>query len=73
MSTNAAAPAFPETVLIVGATSGIGRGLAERLRRSGRTVIAGGRNRAALEQMAEAGYSVVEIDVRDPESVSRAG
>jgi len=63
---------FPSIVFVVGATSGIGRGLAARLRESGRTVIVGGRNRGALEQLRSNGYPSVEIDVRDPQSVRSA-
>lgn len=55
------------TVLIVGGTSGIGRGLAQRFVEAGSTVIVGGRNTDGVE-----GLETVEIDVTDPGSVLRA-
>lgn len=55
------------TVLIVGGTSGIGRGLAQRLVEAGSTVIVGGRNTNQVE-----GIETVQIDVTDPDSVLRA-
>lgn len=55
------------TVLIVGGTSGIGRGLARRLAAAGSTVIVGGRNTNAVE-----GFETVSIDVTVPESVAQA-
>jgi len=63
---------FPSTAFVVGATSGIGRALAGRLRASGRTVVIGGRNRDALEELRSDGYPTVEVDVGEPESVRRA-
>ncbi|MGW4945828.1 SDR family oxidoreductase [Actinoplanes sp. NPDC004185] len=55
------------TVLIVGGTSGIGRGLARRFVDAGSTVIVGGRT-----PQPEDGSATVRIDVTDPESVRRA-
>lgn len=55
------------TVLIVGGTSGIGRGLAQRFADAGSTVIVGGRNTDRVE-----GLETVEIDVTDPGSIARA-
>lgn len=55
------------TVLIVGGTLGIGRGLAQRFADAGSTVIVGGRNTVRVE-----GLETVEIDVTDPGSVLRA-
>jgi short-subunit dehydrogenase involved in D-alanine esterification of teichoic acids len=60
------------TALIVGATSGIGRGLARRLARAGNTVIVGGRNVDALAELADEGFGTVEIDVTDSNCVERA-
>jgi uncharacterized oxidoreductase len=55
------------TVFIVGGTSGIGRGLAQRFADARSTVIVGGRNVGGVE-----GLEAVEIDVTDPGSVLRA-
>ncbi|MGH3625858.1 MAG: SDR family oxidoreductase, partial [Sciscionella sp.] len=55
------------TVLIVGGTSGIGRGLAQRFKGAGSTVIVGGRS-----PEAQGGLETVRIDVTDPDSILRA-
>jgi uncharacterized oxidoreductase len=55
------------TVLIVGGTSGIGRGLAQRFADAGSTVVVGGRNIERVE-----GLEAVRLDVTDPESVAGA-
>lgn len=55
------------TVLIVGGTSGIGRGLAQRFADAGSTVIVGGRTAGRVE-----GLETVEVDVTDPDSILRA-
>lgn len=55
------------TVLVVGGTSGIGRGLAQRFAAAGSTVIVGGRN-----PQPQPGLATVTIDVTDPDSVTRA-
>lgn len=55
------------TVLIVGGTAGIGRGLAQRLTDAGSTVIVGGRTPAPAERL-----HTVEVDVTDPGSIRRA-
>lgn len=54
-------------VFIVGGTSGIGRGLAQRFADAGSTVIVGGRNPEPQE-----GLETVRIDVTDPESILSA-
>ncbi len=60
-------------VLVTGASSGIGAGLAARLSDRGARVIISGRDRARLESMAarHPEMSVVVMDVADPESVTR--
>ncbi len=55
------------TVLIVGGTSGIGRGLAQRFADAGSTVVLGGRKPEPQE-----GFETVRIDVTDPDSVRQA-
>ncbi|GLY15019.1 oxidoreductase [Kineosporia sp. NBRC 101677] len=55
------------TALIVGGTSGIGLGLAQRLVQAGSTVVVGGRDTGKVE-----GLPTVQIDVTDPQSVLRA-
>lgn len=55
------------TVLIVGGTSGIGRGLAQRFADAGSTVVVGGRHLDGVD-----GFETVEVDVTDAASVQRA-
>jgi NAD(P)-dependent dehydrogenase (short-subunit alcohol dehydrogenase family) len=53
------------TVLITGASGGVGRAVARRFRADGATVIAGYRNSAAREALAAAGCRPVRLDVTD--------
>ena len=55
------------TVFIAGGTTGIGRGLAQRLADAGSTVIVGGRNPQQEQELP-----TVRIDVTDADSVLRA-
>jgi NAD(P)-dependent dehydrogenase (short-subunit alcohol dehydrogenase family) len=63
------------SILITGATSGIGRDAAMRLVRAGHLVLAGGRRPDALAELARGSGGRLEpvvLDVTDPESVAAA-
>jgi NADP-dependent 3-hydroxy acid dehydrogenase YdfG len=64
-----------QSILITGATSGIGRDAALRLVRAGHLVLAGGRRADALAALAREGGGRLEpvvLDVTDPASVAAA-
>jgi NADP-dependent 3-hydroxy acid dehydrogenase YdfG len=65
----------PLTILITGATSGIGRDAALRLARAGHLVLAGGRRAdalASLDRDARGRVEPLALDVTDPDSVEAA-
>jgi uncharacterized oxidoreductase len=62
------------TIFIPGATSGIGRGLAQRFADAGNNVIVAGRRQHLVEEIA-AGHDNIEgfaLDVTDPRSIAAA-
>jgi uncharacterized oxidoreductase len=63
-----------EVVLVTGATSGIGAGLAERFHARGARVIAAGRRGDRLAELARRhpGMDTVVMDVTDPDSIQKA-
>jgi short-subunit dehydrogenase involved in D-alanine esterification of teichoic acids len=62
------------TILVTGATSGIGLGLALRFHKAGNKVVIAGRRRALLEQIVtdHPGIEAIELDVADARSIVQA-
>ena len=61
-----------QTILITGATSGIGRDAAVYLAKRGHRVFGTGRNEKALEALRAQGVTPVRMDVNDAASIAEA-
>lgn len=62
----------PRTVLITGATAGIGKHTALYLNARGHRVIGTGRNQTALDELRRQGIAALELDVTSTESIETA-
>jgi len=62
------------TILITGATAGIGLGLALRFHKAGNKVIVAGRRKTLLQEITKdhPGIEALELDVADPQSIVEA-
>ena len=63
---------MPKTVLVTGASAGIGAAVARRLLAEGHTVFAGARRTALMAPLAAAGAHVLALDVTDDASMRAA-
>jgi short-subunit dehydrogenase len=63
----------PTTMVVTGASTGLGKAIAERLARSGARVIGTSRNAAADADIAPSGITMARLDVCDDASVSAFG
>src|SRR5688572_6662050 len=61
-----------ETVLVTGASTGIGEAAARRLKAAGWEVLAGARKDADLDRLGEAGLTPVRLDVTDLDTIASA-
>ncbi len=60
------------TVLVTGASTGIGAATARRMLAVGWEVFAGARKDADLERLREEGFTPIKLDVTDPDSIAAA-
>ncbi|WED27429.1 SDR family oxidoreductase [Vibrio sp. DW001] len=61
-----------KTILITGCSSGIGYVCAHALKEEGFNVIASCRNEADVQRLITEGLTCIQLDLNDPESISRA-
>ncbi|MFC1236145.1 SDR family oxidoreductase [Vibrio sp. F74] len=61
-----------KTILITGCSSGIGYVCAHALQKEGFNVIASCRNEADVQRLITEGLTCIQLDLNDPESISRA-
>ncbi|UGA55556.1 SDR family oxidoreductase [Vibrio sp. VB16] len=61
-----------KTILITGCSSGIGYVCAHALKKEGFNVIASCRNEADVQRLTTEGLTCIQLDLNDPESISRA-
>jgi NAD(P)-dependent dehydrogenase (short-subunit alcohol dehydrogenase family) len=60
------------TVLVTGASTGIGEATARRLKAAGWEVFAAARKDADLERLGGEGFTPVKLDVTDPDTIAKA-
>ncbi|MCZ6559768.1 MAG: SDR family NAD(P)-dependent oxidoreductase [Gammaproteobacteria bacterium] len=60
---------YNKSVLVTGCSSGIGRATVDLLKDSGFRVFATARTREDIEELEQAGYETISLDVADPQSV----
>ncbi|MCG8378131.1 MAG: SDR family NAD(P)-dependent oxidoreductase, partial [Proteobacteria bacterium] len=61
-----------KSVLVTGCSSGIGRCIAEGLKEHDYKVITTARKKEDIENLNEAGFDVVELDLNDSNSIHKA-
>ncbi|WP_425484246.1 SDR family NAD(P)-dependent oxidoreductase [Candidatus Methylobacter favarea] len=62
----------PQTILITGCSSGIGYATAMELRSRGHNVIASARKPEAVARLIQEGFTAVQLDLADSESIQKA-
>ena len=60
---------YNKSVLVTGCSSGIGRATADLLKKNGFRVFTTARSREDLDELEQAGFEAISLDVSDPQSV----